>query len=81
MIIHNSGHKAYFNTAAAAKAGLTRETPDPKGARYGHDADGELDGTAEETGAVFTLLTGAIEPERLPGDAARRAAAGSTAPA
>jgi predicted amidohydrolase YtcJ len=66
VIIHNSGHKAFFNTAAARKAGVTRDTPDPKGSRYGHDADGELDGTAEETGAVFSLLTGAIEPSDYP---------------
>jgi hypothetical protein len=66
VIVHNSGHKAFFNTAAAARSGLTRETPDPKGARFGRDASGELDGTAEETGAVFPLLTGAIEPSDYP---------------
>jgi len=66
VIVHNSGHKAYFNTAAAKRAGLTRDTPDPKGAKYGHDADGDLDGTAEETGAVFSLLSGAIEPSDYP---------------
>ena len=72
VIIHNSGHKAFFNSRAAQLNGLTRDTPDPKGAKYGRDADGELDGTAEEIGAVFPLLGGAIEPDRLPGDAARR---------
>ena len=66
VIIHNSGHKAYFNSAAAARVGLTRDTPDPKGAKYGHDANGDLDGTAEETGAVFSLLTGAIQPSDYP---------------
>jgi predicted amidohydrolase YtcJ len=66
VIVHNSGHKAYFNTTAAGKVGLTRETPDPKGARYGHDANGDLDGTAEETGAVFPLLSGAISPSDYP---------------
>lgn len=66
VIIHNSGHKAYFNTAAANSAGLTRDTPDPKGSKYGHDAHGDLDGTAEETGAVFSLLTGAISPSDYP---------------
>jgi predicted amidohydrolase YtcJ len=66
VIIHNSGHKAFFNSAAARNAGLTRDTPDPKGARYGRDANGELDGTAEETGAVFSLLTGAIQPADYP---------------
>ena len=66
VIIHNSGHKAYFNSAAARQTGLTRDTPDPKGAKYGRDADGELDGTAEETGAVFPLLGGAIDPSDYP---------------
>jgi predicted amidohydrolase YtcJ len=66
VIVHNSGHKAYFNSAAATAAGLTRDTPDPKGAKYGHDANGDLDGTAEETGAVFSLLTGAIAPGDYP---------------
>ncbi len=67
VIVHNSGHKAYFNSAAARHAGLTRDTPDPKGARYGHGADGELDGSAEEIGAVFPLLAAAIEPSSYPG--------------
>ncbi len=66
VIIHNSGHKAYFNSLAARHAGLSRDTPDPKGARYGHGADGELDGTAEEIGAVFPLLGAAIEPSSYP---------------
>lgn len=66
VIIHNSGHKAYFNSHAAERAGLTRDTPDPKGARYGRGADGELDGSAEEIGAVFPLLSGSIEPTSYP---------------
>ncbi|OBB60109.1 amidohydrolase [Mycobacterium sp. 852013-51886_SCH5428379] len=67
IIIHNSGHKAYFNSAAARALGLDRNTPDPKGARYGRDADGNLDGTAEETGAVFALIGGAVDPAGFPG--------------
>jgi len=66
VIVHNSGHKAYFNSAAAVRVGLTRDTPDPKGAKYGHSADGELDGSAEEAGAVFPLLQGAIQPSDYP---------------
>jgi predicted amidohydrolase YtcJ len=66
VIIHNSGHKAYFNSRAAARDGLTRDTPDPKGAKYGRDARGELDGTAEETGAVFPLLAGVVRPDDYP---------------
>ncbi len=66
VIVHNSGHKAYFNSAAAAQSGLTRDTPDPKGASYGHDASGDLDGTAEEIQAVFPLLGSAIQPSEYP---------------
>jgi predicted amidohydrolase YtcJ len=66
VIIHNSGHKAYFNSHAARRSGLTRDTPDPKGAKFGRDARGDLDGTAEETGAVFPLLGGAISPGAYP---------------
>ncbi|CAJ1498022.1 amidohydrolase [[Mycobacterium] holstebronense] len=65
VIVHNSGHKAYFNGAAARQAGLSRDTPDPIGAKYGRDATGELDGTAEETAALIPLLGKAM----LPGDA------------
>ena len=82
VIIHNSGHKAYFNSQAARRNGLTRDTPDPKGAKYGHDADGELDGTAEEIGAVFPLLGGAITgdgyPDMLRAECARLNRAGLT---
>jgi len=66
VIIHNSGHKAFFNTHAARLNGLNRDTADPKGAKYGRDADGELDGTAEEIAAVFPLLGGAISTDAYP---------------
>lgn len=66
VIVHNSGHKAYFNSAAARAAGLTRDTADPKGSRYGRDANGDLDGTAEETGAVFSLLGGLLADNDYP---------------
>lgn len=82
VIIHNSGHKAYFNSRAAQLNGLTRDTPDPKGAKYGRLADGELDGTAEEIGAVFPLLGGAIAadsyPDMLRAECARLNRAGLT---
>lgn len=82
VIVHNSGHKAYFNSAAARAAGLTRDTPDPKGARYGRAADGELDGTAEESAAVFPLANGAISvadyPAYLRAECARLNRAGLT---
>jgi predicted amidohydrolase YtcJ len=82
VIIHNSGHKAYFNSRTAQRCGLTRDTPDPKGAKFGRDSRGELDGTAEETGAVFPLLGGAIDfadyPRMLHAECARLNRAGLT---
>ena len=73
VIVHNSGHKAYFNSAAAARVGITRDTPDPKGASYGRDANGELDGSAEEIQARLPLAERRDRAERLPRDAARGA--------
>jgi len=55
VILHNSGHSAYFNTAAASLAGIDRTTADPPGASFGHDADGELGGTALEAAAVGAI--------------------------
>ncbi|MDO3637173.1 amidohydrolase [Mycolicibacterium arseniciresistens] len=82
VIIHNSGHKAFFNSVAGRNAGINRDTPDPKGAKYGRDENGELDGTAEETGAVFPLMAGATSiadfPQMLLAECARLNKAGLT---
>ncbi|MDI9916193.1 amidohydrolase [Rhodococcus sp. IEGM 1379] len=83
VILHNSGHVAYFNTAAAAQAGITRDTHDPVGGSYGHDASGALDGTAYETPAVFTVAGHAMTigddfPALLAAECARLNAAGIT---
>ncbi len=59
-ILHNSGHTAYFNSAAARVAGVTRDTPDPVGASFGRDAQGELDGSATETAAVTPIFGPAL---------------------
>ncbi|ORB83750.1 amidohydrolase [Mycobacterium kansasii] len=66
VIFHNSCHKAYFNSTAARQAGISRNTPNPKGAKYGRDANGDLDGTAEETAALLPLVAGAINPADYP---------------
>ncbi len=82
VVIHNSGHKVFFNSAAARRAGLSRDTPDPKGARYGRDANGDLDGTGEETAAVLSLMSGAVQasdyPAMLQAECARLNRAGLT---
>lgn len=56
VILHNSGHSAFFNSAAARLGGLSRDTPDPAGASFGRDAEGELTGVALEVGAVFGVV-------------------------
>ncbi len=56
VVIHNSGHSAYFNSAAALAAGLDPETPDPIGASFGRLSDGELSGVAVEEAAVGMVV-------------------------
>lgn len=55
VILHNSGHTAYFNSAAAALAKIDRDTPDPAGATFVRDPSGELAGVAVEAAAVFAI--------------------------
>lgn len=56
VVIHNSGHSAYFNSAAARAAGIDRDTPDPAGAHFGRDAAGVLTGAAFEEAAVEQVV-------------------------
>ncbi|MFF0429060.1 amidohydrolase [Streptomyces sp. NPDC004520] len=69
VVVSNSGHAAWANTAALRAAGITRDTPDPAGARFLRDADGEPTGEAHEGGAVEALLWvvagDRVRPERL----------------
>ena len=45
-------HSASCNTAALKLAGITRDTPDPAGGRFGRDDDGEPDGRLIDIGAL-----------------------------
>ncbi len=60
IIVHNSLHSAYFNSAAAKEAGVDRDTPDPAGASYGRDSNGELTGLALEAAAVMRIAGPAL---------------------
>ncbi len=55
IIIANSGHAAYANTAAFRLAGITNDTPNPVGAEYVRGPDGELTGEVREAAALQTL--------------------------
>lgn len=61
VVIHNSGHSAYFNTAAARAAGVDRTTPDPAGAHFAHDDTGALSGVAIEEAAVEQVVAPLLE--------------------
>ncbi|SDY60049.1 amidohydrolase [Herbiconiux ginsengi] len=56
VILHNSGHVVYFNSAAARRAGIDRDSPDPVGSHWEKDAAGELTGKGFEVGTVLALL-------------------------
>lgn len=56
VVIHNSGHSAYFNAAAATAAGIDASTPDPVGASFGRGDDGALTGVAFETTAIEMIV-------------------------
>lgn len=55
-ISHTTSHMGVANTAALELAGITPDTPDPPGGRYGRNPDGSLTGYVEEIGAVSRLM-------------------------
>jgi predicted amidohydrolase YtcJ len=53
-VAHRGGHTTWYNSKAFELAGITRNTPDPKGGRFERDSEGELSGmAAEHARAVF----------------------------
>jgi len=52
----SNGHIAYANSKAFAAAGITRDTADPKGARFIRDSSGNLSGRMEEMAAQQMFL-------------------------
>ncbi len=61
VILHNSGHVVYFNTAAAHAAGIDKNSPNPVGSHWVRDDAGELTGKGFEVGAFFALLGGVLQ--------------------
>lgn len=59
MVIDNSGHESYFNTATIKYNGWADGKPpaDPVGARFGRNADGTSNGRAYEAGAVLVAAS------------------------
>lgn len=57
------GHSAVANTAALAAAGVTADTPDPPGARFGRQADGRPNGVLTELAAVDRVAAARPAPD------------------
>lgn len=55
-ISHASGHMGVANSALLKLAGITDDTKDPQGGKYGRNADGSLSGYVEETPALMSIL-------------------------
>jgi predicted amidohydrolase YtcJ len=47
-ITHRGGHTAVYSSLAFKLAGITRDTPDPEGGKFGRDKDGALTGFVAE---------------------------------
>lgn len=59
-ISHASGHMGAANSAMLRLAGITEETPDPEGGRFGREESGKLNGYVEETPALMRILMSAM---------------------
>lgn len=56
-ISHRGGHTAYVNSLAFKLAGVSEDTPDPKGGRFDRDSSGKLNGRVSENAtAVFDKI-------------------------
>ena len=65
-IVHTSGHLGVANSLALKMAGITRDTPNPKGSVIQKDANGEPSGVFEECGGlVGHLIPAPDEAQRL----------------
>ncbi len=56
VILTQMGHEAFANSAALRESGITKDTPDPPGAAFGRDDNGELTGAVLEVNAINYLL-------------------------
>jgi predicted amidohydrolase YtcJ len=57
FVLESNGHVAYVNSKAIELAKVTKDTPDPPQARFGRDADGELNGRLDEPPAFQPFVS------------------------
>jgi len=72
LVQHRGGHTAFVNSRALERANVTDQTPDPRGGRFEHDAEGHLTGFVGDAGMqVFLNLI----PQNNPREDYRRGTA------
>src|SRR5882724_2664698 len=62
LLTHISGHVAVANSLALQLAGVTKDTPNPKGGEFERDANHELTGMLEEGSAIGLVQQYVPEP-------------------
>jgi predicted amidohydrolase YtcJ len=62
LLTHVSGHVAVANSAALKIAGITKDSPNPKGGEIEHDANGEPTGMLKEGSAMSLVAQNIPEP-------------------
>ncbi len=62
LILTQMMHDAYVNSAGLRAAGINRDTPNPPGGHFLHDANGELTGTVREVSAINVLTQALPKP-------------------
>ncbi len=55
-ILHTSGHMCVANSALLEACGITEDTPDPEGGKFGREENGEPNGYIEEVPAMTKVL-------------------------
>lgn len=67
LVVDNSGHAVYFNSAAIKMLGWKDGKPpaDPVGGTFGRNSDGTSNGVANETAAI-AAVAGPILPKAIP---------------
>ena len=51
VVHHRGGHTSFYNSKALEIAGVNKNTPNPPGGTFDHDASGELNGRVTDRGA------------------------------
>lgn len=65
FMMESNGHIAYANSVAMKICGITKDTPNPSGARFVRDANGKLSGRLEETASHEPFIAKMPQPSAL----------------